>query len=619
MILNDINTNNTIKSHSVSSNVKWLVKLLWKLHKRMFLILIISMPVYVAVQFMGIYIPKLALTLLMTENELSTILIAVSKAVALVIFLNISTTLINGLLNSYRLEFTHHMIMDKYDKVLFTDYENLESPHVQTLYHRAQRILDNMGNRTGASNIVEGSADIIKSLLGYLVYGTVISFASPYLVIFLTVTPVLNYLLVKAYNKYEQKNRSNWDIYERKMDYISKESGNLTLAKDIRIYGMKGWLTNMYKELYVKRLLWDKKLLVRNLPVYLVELLIILVRDGLAYFVLIKMVLSNEIGIDSFVLYFAAISGFADWVGSIIANAGTINKTAYAVSDYRDFMELEEKHNRNEKRAYLNDIEKPCEIKLENLSYKYPKADNPTLKNINLTIRKGEKIAIVGLNGAGKTTLIKTICGLYTPAEGKVYINGSAMDEYNIEDYYMLFSAVFQDVNFLPFKICELVSNEESYKTDKVKVEDCLRKAGLWEKISSCPEGMDSLYNRQINDNGVDFSGGEKLKLSFAKALYKDAPILILDEPTASLDPIAENRLYLSYASFTKNKTSIFISHRLASTRFCDRILFMEQGEITESGTHEELMKKKGKYYELFSIQAHYYKTKEDEQYENQG
>jgi ATP-binding cassette subfamily B protein len=128
---------------------------------------------------------------------------------------------------------------------------------------------------------------------------------------------------------------------------------------------------------------------------------------------------------------------------------------------------------------------------------------------------------------------------------------------------------------------------------------------------------MDSLYNRQINDNGVDFSGGEKLKLSFAKALYKDAPILILDEPTASLDPIAENRLYLSYASFTKNKTSIFISHRLASTRFCDRILFMEQGEITESGTHEELMKKKGKYYELFSIQAHYYKAKEDKQDEN--
>ena len=341
--------------------------------------------------------------------------------------------------------------------------------------------------------------------------------------------------------------------------------------------------------------------------------------SGAITVLLIKMVLSNEIGIDSFVLYFAAISGFADWVGSIITNAGTINKTAYAVSDYRDFMELEEKRNRYTKRAYLNDIEKPCEIKLENLSYKYPKADNPTLKNINLTIRKGEKIAIVGLNGAGKTTLIKTICGLYTPTEGKVYINGRVMDEYNIEDYYMLFSAVFQDVNFLPFKISELVSNEESYKTDKVKVEDCLRKAGLWEKISSCPDGMDSLYNRQINDNGVDFSGGEKLKLSFAKALYKDAPILILDEPTASLDPIAENRLYLSYASFTKNKTSIFISHRLASTRFCDRILFMEQGEIAESGTHEELMKKKGKYYELFSIQAHYYKTKEDKQDENQG
>jgi ATP-binding cassette subfamily B protein len=196
------------------------------------------------------------------------------------------------------------------------------------------------------------------------------------------------------------------------------------------------------------------------------------------------------------------------------------------------------------------------------------------------------------------------------------------MDEYNIEDYYMLFSVVFQDVDFPPFRICELVASkqmDEMDKLDRDKVENCLKKAGLWTKISSCPDGMDSFYNRQINDDGVDFSGGEKLKLSFAKALYKDAPILILDEPTASLDPIAENSLYMSYASFTKNKTSIFISHRLASTRFCDRILFLHEGQIIESGTHDELMKKKGRYFELFNMQAHYYREKEEKQNENEG
>jgi ABC-type multidrug transport system fused ATPase/permease subunit len=617
MTLNDKKENNENVSYSIFNNVKWLIKLLWKLHKKMFMILILSIPVYVAIQFVGIYIPKLALTQLLSQNDLNTILFTMSKAIALVIILNITMTFIDGLLNAYRFEFGNDMVTDRYDKVLFTDYENLESPNVQTMYHRAQRILDSSGNKFGASNIVEGSADILKSILGYLVYGAVISFANPYLVIFLTVSPILNYFLIKAYNKYEQKNRSNWDIYERKMNYIAKESGSLTLAKDIRIYGMKGWLINMYKELYVKRLLWDKKMLIRNLPVYFVELLIILIRDGLAYYILIRMVLNNEIGLDSFVLYFAAISGFADWVGSIITQAGMINKTAYAVSDYRNFIELKENHNRTAKRTYLNDVEIPCEIKLENLSYKYQGCDEFALKNINLTIGKGEKIAIVGLNGAGKTTLVKTICGLYTPTEGQVLINNKPMSEYNIEDYYMLFSVVFQDVNFLPFRICELVANEGANVIDKIKVENCLKEAGLWEKVSSCPDGMDSFYNRQINNNGIDFSGGEKLKLSFAKALYKDAPILILDEPTSSLDPIAENKLYMSYAYFTENKTSIFISHRLASTRFCDRIMLLDEGKIIETGTHEELMKKKGRYFELFSMQSHYYKNKEADKNEN--
>ena len=227
---------------------------------------------------------------------------------------------------------------------------------------------------------------------------------------------------------------------------------------------------------------------------------------------------------------------------------------------------------------------------------------------VTFPINKGEKVAIVGLNGAGKTTLVKIICGLYNPAQGKVLINGIEKQEYNIYDYYSLFLTVFQDYHFLPISIACNISGKPKEQTDRDKVKKCLDAAGLWEKVSGLENGMDSMLDKQLNENGVELSGGEKQRLILARAIYKDAPILILDEPTAALDPIAESRLYQRYNELSRNKTSIFISHRLASTRFCDRIIFIENGEFVEMGTHEELMEKGGKYAALFRIQSQYYK-----------
>jgi ABC-type multidrug transport system fused ATPase/permease subunit len=251
--------------------------------------------------------------------------------------------------------------------------------------------------------------------------------------------------------------------------------------------------------------------------------------------------------------------------------------------------------------------ELPPSIELRDLEYTYPNADKPALKDINLKIKPGERIAVVGANGAGKTTLVKLISGLYMPTKGSVYLNNHSFAEYNRDEYYSLFSTVFQDIHLLTTDISGNISQQPPELTDMKKVDYCLRMSGLDSKMDSLPEKEKSLLVRSVNENAIELSGGEKQKLAMARALYKDAPVIILDEPTAALDPIAENEVYQKYAELTAGKTSIYISHRLASTRFCDRILFIDGNTIAEQGSHDELMAQKGLYANMFDVQASYY------------
>ena len=248
-------------------------------------------------------------------------------------------------------------------------------------------------------------------------------------------------------------------------------------------------------------------------------------------------------------------------------------------------------------------------VEFKDVWYKYAGAEGYTLKGLNLVMEPGESIALVGLNGAGKTTLVKLLCGLYAPTKGEILVDGKRIDEYNTGEYYTLISAVFQEVTALAFPIWEFVASADPERpTVREDAEAALRKAGLWDKVERLPNGMDTHLMKGIYDDGVDFSGGEMQRLLLARAIYKNGPLLVLDEPTAALDPIAENKLYLQYRELTRGKTSLYISHRFASTRFCDRIVLLENGVIAESGTHEELMALGGQYAYLFGVQSKYYK-----------
>ena len=242
------------------------------------------------------------------------------------------------------------------------------------------------------------------------------------------------------------------------------------------------------------------------------------------------------------------------------------------------------------------------------MSYRYPEADRDTISHLNLTIAPGEKLAVVGLNGAGKTTLIKLLCGFLEPTEGQVLLDGQDIRQYNRRDYYKLFSAVFQKFVILPGTIAENVAQRRTEEgIDRDRVAWCIQQAGLTDKIASLPQGLDTKMVRTVYEDAVELSGGETQRLMLARALYKNGPVLVLDEPTAALDPIAEDDIYQKYKGMTAGNTSIFISHRLASTRFCDRILLLDHGSIAEEGTHDQLLAKGGKYAQLFALQSRYY------------
>jgi len=329
-------------------------------------------------------------------------------------------------------------------------------------------------------------------------------------------------------------------------------------------------------------------------------------RNGIAYLYLINLVLNDGLSASMFILYFAAVGGFTGWVSGILNSFQTLHVQSLDISAMREFLEYPEPFKFEDGLPLSPNVQKDYSIELKNVRFRHSGAEKDTLENINLTIRAGEKLAIVGLNGAGKTTLVKLICGFYDPTEGEVLLNGENIKQYNRRDYYRHFSAVFQDFSIISSNIAENIAQTVD-DIDMVKVADSIDKAGLTAKIDKLPEKYETHFTKKVFLDGIDFSGGETQRLMLARALYKDAPILILDEPTAALDPIAESEMYNKYNDFAGGRTSVYISHRLASTRFCDRIILLVDGRITEEGTHGELIVHGKRYAELYEIQSHYY------------
>lgn len=450
--------------------------------------------------------------------------------------------------------------------------------------------------------------DIFMNVICFIIYLFFISSLNAWMIVLVGITTLFSYFFRKKVDEWSYLHKDEEVQHEKRINYLCRITTNRQYAKDIRIFHMNEWIEdvfystmNLYKSFLFKReriFIWA----------HIINVIMILLRNGIAYAYLVYLFMNTDLEISTFLLYLGAISGFASWIVGIFDQLTLLHNQCLDISTILELLNWPEPNMPNKPLPLEINNHKNYEIKLENVSYRYPYSQSETLKNINLCIHPGEKIAVVGMNGAGKTTLIKIICGFLDPTNGRVLLNNIDIRQYDRKDYYRLFSAVFQDSSILEASIEENVS-QTCQNIDRKKVWKCLEKAELVDKIKTLPEQLETKIGRQIFENGVEFSGGQIQRLMLARALYKDAPILVLDEPTSALDPIAENNIYLKYNEMSKGKLSIFISHRLASTQFCDRILLLDNGQIIEEGSHDSLLQQNGKYAYMFDMQSQYYRN----------
>lgn len=487
-----------------------------------------------------------------------------------------------------------------------TSYPNLLNTDFLALGEKASAAC--AGNSESSEAIWTTLTDLMTSCIGFVVYLALLTNLNLWLAALVAATTAVSYFASKRINEWGYLHRSEELELTKRIEYANKTATSREFAKDIRMFGLRGWLEDLwgstmrlYSAFCAKR---ERKYIWANI----IDIVLTFLRNGIAYAFLIGITVKNGLPASQFLLYFAALSGFAQWVVEILDKLSVMHKQSLDISTIREFLDWDEPFDLNGGERIAFEPNKQYEIRLDDVSFRYPKADKDTLSHINLTVHPGEKLAIVGLNGAGKTTLVKLVCGFLDPTEGRILLNGEDIRKFNRNDYYALFSAVFQEFSVLDVTVKENVAQCVD-GIDETRVWQCIDKAGLTEKIQSLPKGIETHLGRRVFKDGVEFSGGQTQRLMLARALYKNAPILVLDEPTAALDPIAENDIYQKYNDMTHGRTSFFISHRLASTRFCDRIIFVDGGKIAEEGTHDELLKNGGGYAYLFEVQSKYYRS----------
>ena len=599
--------------HGMFNNFVYAVKLTWQLNNQFIIAMIVMGVLSALYMLIGIYIPKIVLALV--ENKVTTdtmikVLVAVGIIILVVKLINTKAQYVG----EYAWDKVYKGLVSKYLRKSFTtDFKNMENPDFLDLIERSKHA---MYNYQGISGYCKRGSNILSNIVLVVIAGAAIAVINPLIILVLVVISYFIYKILDSTMEWTKVNfRDAMSSNFRKNYYFSSTARDFKYAKDIRLFKMQDFIEQTWKDINTVYYAACKKNHRKWVMCEAKMSFLRLFQNLLLYVVLIYMVLNKGMSISDFVLYIGLVASFSTAMTDMFCNMVWMNMNRMELDDFRTFMDWnEDKPDIEKGQGVSKNIGlKQFEFKFENVSFKYPGHEKYVLKNINLTIEAGSKLAVVGINGAGKTTLTKLLMRLYEPTEGRILLNGVDVKKYDRDTYFKIFAPVFQNIEIFAFPVWQNISMKPENETDKNRTMEALERSGLDEKINKYENKIDTMLLRIFDPNGVDLSGGERQRLAMARALYQNREVLVLDEPTAALDALAEDRMYQEFNQMVKGKTAIFISHRLSSTRFCDKIVMFEDGRIIEEGTHEQLIKTNGKYRNMFQVQAQYYKDKEGE------
>lgn len=582
--------------------IKVFFALSWEISPAYIFILISNTLISSLQIFLNIIIPKFLIDELVGECNISNLILYGGIVVLSNLLFAFLGKTIKRLLDVKNIYVRQKMYQAMAKKIMNVEFAHLEDPYYLDLKERAIFASNNM---SAMSNLINYLTIFFKSFATIIGLLAIMFTLSSVLVLMLSVTILLSLLLYKSFANYQVKFYEDLIPINRRYGYYVNLGGTDVLQKDIRLYNMNKMVVDRITFYNLEINKWfctfcKKEGIFLGLYSVINDL-----QAAIAYgYVGLRVItdkLGPKIGLGSFTMYVSSAINFTKSTVELGQSLTAIGQSLSYLDPFMEFMALPNESDNTGKIKFEGEIET---IKFENVSFSYPKSDKFVLNNISFEINKNEKVSIVGLNGAGKTTLIKLICRLYHPTGGTIYINGRDIFEYDYDSYMNSIATVFQDYKLFAFSIEENITCD-AQNSNNEKVTKLVKEVGLEEKINSLPKGISSMFGKAYDEDGIEMSGGQGQKVAIARALYKDASLVILDEPTSALDPLAEAEIYEHFNELVGDKTAIYISHRMSSSVFCDKVLIIDGGKVSDFDTHANLMKKQDSlYYKLFTSQA---------------
>lgn len=502
----------------------------------------------------------------------------------------------------------NNIMIDMIDKTMTMDFEYFEDSEFELKINQA--FMGVAGDNRGYQNILVRTFRLLPNLLLIIIFSILLLKESYIVFIVSMVSMLINLFLATKTAEYANKSRPAIQDESRKYEKYKEVVEDFKYGKDIRIFSLKNRLLANIKNFMNRMLDKQHKVDEYRFKISFLENLSIYLGQFAALLVFTYMAVNGQMTIATLIASLTILTILSNIIQAVNQDVTNVYENIQYVILTYDFLDSNLIKSRDGKD---HKFQGPISIKFDRVSFKYPGSDKYVFKDLSFEIDADKNVALVGVNGAGKTTIVKLLVGLYKLTEGTIYLDGVNVDDLSMQARFKIFSVVFQETEPLALTVAENIAGVED-GINRERVKETLEKVGLWDKISSLENGIDQNVLKVIHEDGVILSGGENQKLMIARALYKeDTSVMIMDEPTSALDALAEEKIYKEFDSYMGNKTGIFISHRLASTRFCDEILFLDGGEISAKGSHQYLMENSNQYREMFETQGKYYKEVENE------